>query len=178
MADDANERNLPRELLSIVVDDEIGGRERARLRELFVLLGRRPSQTAALTTLMLEHNDGLTATRAALQHLDLAEGDTTTRIDEVDTSVMWILGPLAAGGIGVFAVGAVGAIATVGTGGATLIALGGIAMLGGSTRGIVRVLRERSDLQNDQAAMKTLAARLKACEADLLRRFHGDNGEG
>jgi hypothetical protein len=169
---------LPRELLSIVLDDEIGERERARLRELFVLLGRRPSQTAALTTLLLEHNDGLAVTRAVLQHLDLADGETTTRVDEINTSLAWILGPLAAGGIGVFTVGAVGAIATVGTGGAALIALGGLAMFGGSTRGIVAVLRERRGLQGDQTAMKSLAERLEACEAELLRRAQGERGRG
>ena len=128
VADDANDRrNLPRELLTIVVDDEIGSPERARLRKLFVLLGRRPSQTAALTTLLLEHNDGLTATAPRADSISPKARRQPASTAKYVADVA-ILGPLAAGGERRFPSARSVAIATIGTGGATLIALGGIAM--------------------------------------------------
>lgn len=140
------------------------------LRGVFVIVGRMPSKTSALVVHLEEHNNGVEVARALIQHVELAIGETSARLDEMEKTLQWLLGPLAAGGIGVFSLGALSAIGIIGSSGATLVALGGMAMFGGSTIGIIRMLRERSLLMSDRTAMETLRRRLETCEKELIAR--------
>jgi hypothetical protein len=139
-------------------------------RALLAVAGRKPSKVSAIVVVLEEHNDGLEVARVLLHHLDLALGETNARIEEIDWTAKFLVGPLAIGGISVFTLGALSAIGVLGTGGAALVAIGGMVMFGGASIGLVKMMRERSHLHVDRGALEAMRQRLVECQAELRKR--------
>lgn len=157
------------DLLNLINEEEIGPRNRARLRAMLVEIGRRPAECRSLVASLGMSNSGLETTRDLRHWVSIISDDVSREIDDFRETTNFVLGPITAAGVGT-PVAALAAIGTIGSGGVLLIAIGGMMAAGGAIRGIIGLRNQRHVIESDLSALRALGGQLATCEQDLLRR--------